>query len=164
VDISVLSRKILRELCTNSREPISEISGKFGISRYSTAERIQDLENALSLRYTLELNCDALGFSSIHIVAVKFSKKPEFDKLKLMLSKSRVVQLAVTTKGDFDLLIFAVAKGKVEYVQWETALQLALSKYGVAGNSYEVYMTRMGFLPLNNETIMASSIKDIYKK
>ncbi len=164
MEISVLSRKILRELCTNSREPISEISDKLGISRYSATERIQDLEKALDLRYTLELSYDALSFSSIHILAVKFSKKPKFDELKSMLSKSRIVQFATTTKGDFDLLIFAVAKDKVEYVQWETALQLALSRYGVAGSSYEVYMTRMGFLPLNNENIIASSIKDTYKK
>lgn len=165
VEVSQLSRHILRELCMNSRVTITELAKKFSISRHVITERIEVLEKEFGLRYTIEPNYEALGFNDLHVVRLKFNKKPKPDVLKEIFAKSRVAQLvAITMNGDLDAIIFAVAKSPTEYSGWETALNMTLSKYGVQIRQSEINIFHLGFIPIDEGVINASNQEPIYKK
>ncbi len=164
MEISTISRKLLRDLCTNSRITITELSKKYELSRKVVTTRIAALETELGIRYLLELNYEALGFTTLHIAYFKFLKRPKAEKLRTVLEKSNVVQLAVATKGDIDMVVFALARHSIEYFNWEVGIQLSLAEYGVSVTSSEVMVDHLGFIPLNINLIKESNLKDIYKK
>lgn len=65
-------RLILRLLSGNARMPVSELSGRVGLSGPSTGERIRRLEsNGIIARFTLELDLAALGYPLQAIVRIK---------------------------------------------------------------------------------------------
>ncbi len=164
MEISVLSRSILQDLCKDSRITITELSKKYKISRNSVKERIMSLEKELGLKYTLELNYDSLGFATLHVLHARFSKKPKPSEVKDAFANSKVVQFAAITEGDFDMIIFALTKESKDYFKWEIALWTSLAKYGIYTASSELEIARLGFIPLNSNLISESSISDVYKK
>lgn len=166
MEMSSLSRKILRDLCTDSKVTITELSRKYGLSRAAIKDRITALEKELGLQYTLELDYEQLKFSSLHILRLRFDKKPKPkpDQLKSFFEQSKIVQLAITTKGEFDMVIMALAKDSKEYFKWEVGLWTKLAKFGLESHSSEVIVARLGFIPINNESIADCKIDDIYKK
>ena len=164
VEVSLLSRHILRDLCMDSRVTITELAQKYTVSRHVVKERVEALEREFGLRYTIEPNYAALGFTELHILRMKFKKKAQPDSLSSIFAKSRVAQLVFTTKGDFDGVIFAVAKSPMEYSQWETALYGVLSRYGAEIIQSETNIFHLGFIPLDNIAIEASNLEPIYKR
>ncbi len=164
VEISDLSRRILRELCTDSRITITELSEKYKISRHSISERIAALEKALDIHYTLELNYENMGFGAFYIINVKFSKKPKISELKKIFMGSKATQFAAITEGDFDLLIFALAKDSSAYMNMEVGLGVLLSKYGVRIRSSQAVLPHLGFVPVSNETIMEANLEESTKR
>jgi DNA-binding Lrp family transcriptional regulator len=163
-EISILSREILRELCTNSRVTITELADKYKVSRHAVKERITALEREFGILYTIEPNYIKFGFSALHVVRLKFSKMPKPAEAAQILSNSRIAQFAAITKGDFNMIVFAVAKNSVEYSQWEAALDLSFGKYGISVAQSEVNAPHLGFVPIDETAIEASSIDPIYKK
>lgn len=164
MELSFLSRQILRDLCTNSRITVSDLSKKYNITWHSIKGRIKALEDEYGLLYTLELNYEALGMTTMHVVNIKCTKKPKIEELMEICKKSKNVQLAVTTKGDCDIVIFALAEAPRAYYMWEISLMISLAKYGVSINSSEVTLPHIGFVPLNDELIKNSQIDEVYKK
>ncbi len=163
-DVSLLSRRLLRELCTNSRVSVTSLSEKLAISRPIISKRIKALEKEFGLKYTLELNMTSLGVSNIHVLRVKFDKKPKEADLGALFESSKRIQLALTTVGDFDLLLFVVAKSVEDYLGWELKFDLALSKYGVSTSPSEVAILHLGFVPVSDTLILASGLDETYKK
>ncbi len=164
MEISVLSRKILRELCTNSRVSISDLVNKYNVDWHIIKNRITAIEKEFGLFYTLELNSTALGITTLHVVIINFVKKPSFEEFKKFAEGSQNVQLAFTTKGDFDAVLFAIAATPKAYYMWEISLMMELAKYGVSIRSSEATMPHIGFVPLNDEQIRKSDIDAVYKK
>ncbi len=164
MEISSPSRKILRELCTDSRTTVTKLAKKYGIPRNSVKGRITALEKELGLHYTLELDYERLHFTTLHILRIKFSKKPKSKELKPIFTRSKIVQLAITTKGDFDMVVVALARDSKEYFKWEFGLWIALSKYGLESHSSEVIVSHLGFVPINDDSINECKIDDNYKK
>lgn len=164
MEISTLSRQILRELCTNSRVTITELAKKYKISRHIATERIKALEREFGLYYTIEPNYEALGFSTMHVLRIKFDSPPKAAEMREIFQKSKIAQLVFTTKGDFDAVIIAVGKSSIEYAQWETALNAKFAKYGISLRTSEVNVMHLGFVPLDPETIMSGDIDPLYKK
>lgn len=163
MEVSTISKKMLRDLCMNSRTTITEFTKKYNLTRRNAKERILSLERELGLHYTLELDYRLMKFDTMHIFRLNFNKKPKPEDMRSIFAKSRVVQFAATTKGDFDMLILALAKNSNEYFEWEIGLSLALAKYGVQSHSSEVTVPHLGFFPLNNDTIKEAEIDDTYK-
>lgn len=166
MQVSTLSRKILRALSDNSRITLTTLSEKLGASRYMVKERLVALEKEFALHYTIEPDYAKLGFTTPHVIRIKLEKKPkssEIKELEALFSKSRAAQFVALTEGNFDMLIFALAKTSTEYIRWETSLDLILSKYGVAARMSEVNTMHLGFIPIDSATIEASSIEPIFK-
>ncbi|MEM0087240.1 MAG: winged helix-turn-helix transcriptional regulator [Candidatus Micrarchaeaceae archaeon] len=155
---------VLRELCNNSRISASELSRKLGISRYLASRIVSSLEAKFGLRYTLELNYRLLGFPTMHVMYLSFSRKPKPEDLAKLISGSSRIQFFATAKGDFDALAFVLAKDPVEYSQLEVALQAALIGYGAEVHSAEVTLMRFGFVPISNAMLAASSGVDDTEK
>ncbi len=163
MEFSDLGRRIVRELCTNSRVSVTELTKKFGVSRITIARRIRSLTSELGLMFTLEINYGALGFTRLHILYMNFAKKPKPSELKHLFANDNVVQLAATTKGDFDLLILATTKTSKEYFNWEIGQFVMLARYGVTIHSSEITIAHLGFLPLSDNMIASSDIGKVYK-
>ena len=164
MQISSLSRRILRELCTDSRINVTELSKKLGVSRFLIERHIKSLERELGLHYTLDLNYNALGFTKLNLYHLTFSKKPSDSELEKIFSRSDAVQLALRTKGDFDVVLFVLSLNEEEYAKWHLSLALELSDYGVSINKSDVDIIHHGFVPLTDQAIEASPAKDIYKE
>ncbi|MGC8629010.1 MAG: winged helix-turn-helix transcriptional regulator [Candidatus Micrarchaeia archaeon] len=162
--VDILSRKILRELCTDSRQSATDIAKKFGISRYYAAKRIAFLEKTLGLKYTLELDPKLLGISAIHILHASFSKRPSDEELSSYFNTINDVQFAAKTRGDFGLLLFVASRSLSDYFKWEISFWLRFAKYGIHTVSSEVLVKHLGIIPFNKETILSSSLSPIYKK
>jgi DNA-binding Lrp family transcriptional regulator len=164
MEISTLSRKILRDLCMDSRVSVTELAERYGITRKMVKSRIDALERELGLKYTLELNYEKLGFMPMYIARVKFSKSAKDANPQRWLASSKPVQLAVVTKGDFDVLVFVLVMKPNEYFKWEMSLFDALAKCGVKIKSSQVTVAHLGFIPIKSESIMASNTNDVYRR
>lgn len=163
MELSELSRRIVRELCTDSRISVTDLTKKLGASRITIAQRIKSLETELGLLFTLEIDHEALGFTRLHILYLKFTKKPKPAELKRVFADDRIVQLVVTARGDFDLVVFAITKSSKEYFNWEIGLLISLARYGVSVHSSEATIKHLGFLRLDDALIASSDIDKLYK-
>jgi DNA-binding Lrp family transcriptional regulator len=164
MEISALSRRILRELCFNSRASTTEIANKLGVSRYTVSKKVLSLERELRLRYTIEPNYAAMGLASLYVAFIKFLTKPMPNELVRIFNRSRIAQFVATTKGEFDLIVFAIAKNSIEYLKWETAMEQTLSKYGISFNPSEISTMHLGFVPIDSSVIESSDLNDVFKK
>lgn len=161
---SLVSRKIVRKLSENSRAKISELGNQIGISRQAVSKRLDRLEKELGIRYVLDLNEDKLGLTSPHLIVANFKNRPDDDTLKGIFQRSAIPQAVVSTKGDYDLIIYANAASRNEYVHWDMNMQIALAKYGLAWRSSEVTHRQLGFFPLRNEILDRLNIPVKYKE
>jgi DNA-binding Lrp family transcriptional regulator len=163
-EISILSRKILRELCSDSRVGVTELSRKLGVSRPMIARHIRSLERELGLCYTLELDYKALGLVKLYLYHIKFTKRPTEEELVSFFTRSRRVQLALLTKGQFDLAIFTFQGDEEEFAIWDQNLVLGFPKCGVSARKSDIDVMNFGFIPFDANAIESSSLEDRTKK
>ena len=150
---NIVTRRMLRALSENSRASISDLSGVVKMSRRSTRSKLDRIEKEFGIHYTAELNENLLGLASRHVIAVKFDKKPDYGRIKELLQKSYIPQLAVSARGSFDLIIYAVSVSAKEYAHWDKSMQILLSEYGADWKPSEIVHAHLGFVPLRTELI-----------
>jgi len=160
---SIESRKMVRALSENSRVSISSLAQFSGLSRVTVLKKLRQLESALGIKYVLELDEAKLGLVSPHLVTAKFAKKPSYEEIARLLSSSYIPQVAVATKGHYDLIIYATSPSSGEYARWDKSMQILLSKYGVTWRSSWVVHRQLGFFPLRNELLERLPISQKYK-
>lgn len=160
---SIELRKIIRKLSENSRASISEISKFAGISRKTASEKINRLQEAAGMAYTLSLNQRKLGFNSPHLVLVKFKEEPDWEEIKKILSKYYIPQVAFSVKGTYSMAVYANALSSREYAHWDKSMQILLSDYGVEWKASEVVHRQLGYFPIRNEALSLINIKAKYK-
>jgi DNA-binding Lrp family transcriptional regulator len=163
-EYSLLTRKVVRLLSENSRMSVSEIAKRLNVSRPTVKGRIDRLEKELGMRYTIEVNERAIGLSSPHLIEVKFSKKPDYEKIKSILQRSYIPQVAFSVQGAYDLVIYANAFSGGEYIHWNMAMNVLLSEYGVTWHPSEMAHKHLGFFPLRDEAINRANIDENSKK
>jgi DNA-binding Lrp family transcriptional regulator len=163
-EINLLSRKILRELCSDSRITITELARKLEVSRPVITRHIEAMERELGLRYTLALNYNSLGFTKMHLYHITFSKKPSDEAVLSFLEKSDQIQLAIKTKGDFDLVMFVLSGDEEEHAKWNLSIALEFAKYGVEVNKSDVDIVHHGFIPIDEKTLAGAKIDNHYRK
>ncbi|MDE1869215.1 MAG: AsnC family transcriptional regulator [Candidatus Micrarchaeota archaeon] len=157
----VMSRRIVRMLSENSRISLTEMAKRLGVSRRTVTIKLRRLEKELGIRYTLELNEPALGFNSPHLIAVKFTRKPDYAVVEEALRSSNVPQLATFVEGSYDMVIYANAKSITEYTNWDRSMRrLLLLPYEAYWDPSEVAYRQLGFFPIRSEAIAASDIPE----
>lgn len=160
-----LPYKILMHVYEDSRAPLREIGRSVGISHHTISSVLSDCEKRYDIRYTLDLNLNALGFHSGKLITVKFGRIPSTDLLKKKLKNDVFVQDAYLASGDFDLLLYVVGLTPEDFQQWQFKQRVEFSDYKPKVNVSDVTMYMDGFLPVKNELIESSNmLSDVEKR
>jgi DNA-binding Lrp family transcriptional regulator len=154
---SLVARRILGLLSNNSRMSISEIAKQLGVSRITVVKKIKSLQDEFDMHYTLELNEEALGLNNPHLILVKFKTKPDWIRIKEILEKWYIPQMAFRLKGSFDMLIYANAFSKSDYSYWDRSMRILLSEYGVEWFPSEIVHRQLGYYPIR--TVVLDGVK-----
>jgi len=161
VDYSNITMQIIRMLSEDSRMPVYAMSKALGISRRSVSKRLKTIERVFGVRYVPILSASRLGLGFPHTVLVKFKNEPDYDMVREILRNSLGVQLALRTKGAYDLVIFSNERSRPMYARWDRGMRNELYKEGLASwRPSEISFKRMGFLPLRTETFGLFSISE----
>jgi DNA-binding Lrp family transcriptional regulator len=161
---SPLTNRIMRMLCENSRSGITDIAGALSIHRKETERRLRTIEKEFGLKYTLELNQSRIGLRSPHIIGIKLGRGTGIKAVMDELSRYYIPQIVCSTRGKYDLLVYANAYSKSEYASWDRAMRRALTKRGeLRWDTSEVTFKRFGFFPLTSRTITHSRLPGRYK-
>ena len=100
---------ILRCLSMNARMPISSIAEIAGITPQAAFRKKAVLEKKYGIKYFAEIDLYELGYS-MFLCFVKFDDLvPNAEDLRVALAKEPRVQLAMLTKGPYDLVIYLLA-------------------------------------------------------
>ena len=150
-------------LSENSRMSVTEMAKELGVSRQTVKNKIEKAEKELGIRYTIELDEEALGLDSPHIILIKFLEKPDYEGIAKMLKASHVPQLSARIDGSYDMLVYANAENLNEYVYWDRTTRVLLSKYKVVWQPSDLAFRHLGFFPLRNELISRMKIPKDYK-
>lgn len=102
--------KVLMALSMNSRLSYSSIGRIAGMKSQSVPYRLKKLEASLGIHYTIEINPTAIGFSTYFIFVKFIDSEPSPETIKAALDSEGLVQLAMLTKGDYDLMMYCVAE------------------------------------------------------
>lgn len=162
-DNAIIENQILKYLYLDSRISVSNLANRLGLSYYITSKYLANTISKYDLFFTLDINTDILGFSEARILVIKFGKQPETKILKKILQKSEFIQDAYQASGEYDLILFVVAKNAREYNNWQFEFRKQLYQY-----IPEVYQATInvveGFLPIQKSLIRFSNILDSREK
>ncbi|VVC72264.1 AsnC-type helix-turn-helix domain protein [uncultured archaeon] len=158
MELDVISRRVIRELCMDSRVPVSVMAERIGCSRSTVASRIRFVEKTAGLKYVVEPDMARLGLNFSYFIGVKLRRElPEKDLIPL-LEESPIPQFAAFCKGEFDLLLFAAARNELEFMRWAFNFRSALSDEIVSWNASHLVFARYGVFPLNDATLARSTL------
>ncbi len=160
---SAIVKRITRLLSENSRLSVTEMAKQLGVSRKTVENRIREAEKELGIKYTLELDEAALGLDNPHLILIKFMEKPDYGKIKEILERSHIPQLAVMIDGTYDMFVYANAEDPNEYVYWDKTTQVLLSDYKAQWQPSDLAFRHLGFVPIRSVLIERLKIPEVYK-
>jgi len=147
-------RRVLTALAMNGL-----ISGKLLCKAASlgpkvAAKGMRDTARKFRLRYTAELDINKLGYLS-YIAMVKFDVRddeepPSAEELKVAVEKQPMVQLAMTTRGDYDLVMFLLARNDDELRSDIYKLRSAMAPEQRSYWNIAPFFTTYGFIPIRD--------------
>ena len=98
-------KKILTELISNSRMPISKISSKTGIPDSTVSNRIKKLENNNIIeQYTTIINPVDIGIKVIAMIIIQ-TETETHENVEIELPKLDKVSQVYSISGEYDILI-----------------------------------------------------------
>lgn len=153
VEVDATSRDILRALSEDCRRSASSLAKEVHCAPKTLKKKLARLENEYEIRYTLELDARELGFSAPYFVLVKFSKPIDETLLQQALKQYPFAQFAALTKGDFDLVVYVLAKNALDFVRWSNYFRQTLSEYIEHWEGGLVTGHWFGFFPLNEDIL-----------
>ncbi|MGI0100330.1 MAG: Lrp/AsnC family transcriptional regulator [Candidatus Micrarchaeaceae archaeon] len=142
---------LLTALSMNGRMPMSVLGRMVGLKETAVASQIRKLERRYGITYMAEIDPSKLGYIQF-LITVKFIDKfPASSELKEILEKEARVQLAFITTGEFDLIMYALAKDSEEINMIVLGLRTKLN-YEAVWNAAPVF-NDYGYLPIRTEFI-----------
>ncbi|MGC8537793.1 MAG: Lrp/AsnC family transcriptional regulator [Candidatus Micrarchaeia archaeon] len=102
--------KMLMALSMNARLSYSSIGKIAGMRSQSVPYRLKKMEASLGIHYTIDINSTAISFSTYFIFVKFIDPEPSPDSIRAALDAEGMVQLAMLTKGDYDLMMYCVAE------------------------------------------------------
>jgi DNA-binding Lrp family transcriptional regulator len=162
-EYSYVKKALMRELSENSRISVTEIAKKLKLSRSTVISNMHSLEKELGLEYTIEFNRQAFGLVQVHIVKVKFGKKPDVETIARIFKNDDNAQFVAVTEGDFDMFVRVVTDDTENYVKWALETAIKLLEYQPTIEPSMVAMVHTGFMPLPNEILkhMCSTVPSL---
>ncbi|MCL5430229.1 MAG: AsnC family transcriptional regulator [Candidatus Marsarchaeota archaeon] len=103
-------KKILMALSMNSRIKYSKLGAIVGLSEKKAETRVKRLERLLDIRYITEIDIHKLGYQSFMVFARFVGEKPSKRAVEAAVANEPRVQLAMLTRGIYDLVIYLLAE------------------------------------------------------
>ncbi len=142
---------ILKALSTNGKIPMSILGSIIGVKETAALSQVKRLEARYGIRYTAEIDPVKLGYVQ-YLITVKFiGKFPGIDQLRSVLSAEPRVQLALITKGRYDLMIYALSKNIEEVNHLVLDLRTSLPFDSTWGTAPIIH--GYGYVPIRPEFI-----------
>ncbi len=111
--MDLIDKKILCELDTNCRTPLSQLASKLRIGRNVAAYRINRMEESgIIQKYICSINLGKLGYRTYRIY-FKIGVKESYKFVQSMLNSSKVIH-CIKTEGAFDYSVTIAVKSIVE--------------------------------------------------
>ena len=145
-------RDILRALSMNARITVPELAKITGLGNTAVNYHLRNLERKYDINYILELDIEKFGYIN-YIAFVKFKdKRPTYEEMKKQLGAIPYVQVAMTTKGIYDMVIFLVveANSDARHSLYKLTTD-AFSEYNSDWQMTPVYFGGFGFIPLRDQ-------------
>jgi Lrp/AsnC family leucine-responsive transcriptional regulator len=152
-EYSYVKKALLRELSENSRASVTELAKKLKRSRSTIISNMRSLEKELGLEYTIEFDKQAFGLVQIHLVKMRFGKKPGVEAIRRTFKNDDIAQLVAITEGDFDLFVRVVTDDTEKYVKWALETALKLLPYQPTLEPSMVAMVHTGFMQMPSEIL-----------
>ena len=113
-DVDEIDKKILMILSMNARATMPFIAKMTGLSTSAAEYRVKKLEEKFGIKYILELDIKGLGYSQ-YITFIKFKENiPTSDKIIQAIEPIPNIQFVALTKGEYDVVLFFLAKNNRE--------------------------------------------------
>jgi DNA-binding Lrp family transcriptional regulator len=144
---------LLTALSMNGRISLPVLGKMLDLSVTATDWQVKSLERRYGIRYLPEIDVTKFGYMQFFL-AVKFlDKSPPADDLKKLLQKEPRIQTAMMLKGEFDVLIYVLAKS-VEELNNDVMIGIskAMGDYDCTWTTIPFYED-YGFMPLRDEFI-----------
>lgn len=107
-ELSEVDKKILMCLSMNARMSISKLAKLVGVGVQTAYNRTKSLEKRFDIKYILEIDVEKLGFIR-YLISIKFEEnKPKIEELERAFEGEYRIQFAVTTKGEYDVVMYYV--------------------------------------------------------
>jgi DNA-binding Lrp family transcriptional regulator len=146
-------KTILTALSMNGRISMPALSRMLCLSVNATTWQVKSLERKYGIRYLPEIDVTKFGYMQF-MLAVKFlDRAPPTSELKALLLKEPRIQLAMTVKGEYNLMMYVLAKNITELNE-DILLRMskALNEYDMEWETIPLYET-YGFMPVRTEFI-----------
>ncbi len=151
-EIDEQDKTILTALSMNSRIPYETLSKIVGLKVKSLPYRIKRLGEIFGIKYTLELNLKRLGFFRFFIFVKFLDKVSDLEeKIGKNLEANPRVQLAMLTKGAYDLVIYCVAEDDDNLISTINLIRADKNICNLTANWYVTPIRESyGFIPLRD--------------
>lgn len=185
-----LKGRILRLLSVDARISMQDLANSLKTTKVNAYGLFNEVSNEYQMRFVPEIRIDKLwkwefikrarlrtkrgileesaeelpttGFGE-YIVFVKFKgKEPKNEEIIKAMGNSYIPQFAARMKGDYDLMIYAIARSYEDAIQFVDSLSSNLSKYPMLTYTTRTWSS-FGFFPLNKKLIEQFDIFDTYK-
>lgn len=185
-----LKQNMLRLLSVNGRMSIGNIAKNLHVTKPSAYHLFLEVVKEYDLHFVPEINIEELwkyefiklnrlhskremleestemlpdlGFDE-YIILVKFpEKEPDIEKTARELNASYMVQFAAKLKGEYDLVIYALARNyrEIEVTMINFSLKFPKNKMVIEINKID---HGMGFFALKDDLIKRFNISDTYR-
>ncbi len=106
-----IDNKILTILSMNAKASYNFIGKLTGMTASAACSRVRKLEKQYGIKYLAELDMQKLGYLG-YIAFVKFldDKIPSSQEMTKVFENEPMIQLALMTKGEFDLVLYILSK------------------------------------------------------
>ncbi len=159
-----IDNEILTILSMNARATLPFIAKRVGLSVSAVDNRIRHLEKKYGIEYITEIDVEKLGYLKFVILVRFVDEIPTSVELNEVIKAESRVQLALMLSGgDFNLLMYVVAKTneEVNLLTRKLMQNTTMAKYSI-----QMYITPFHesycFVPLRNEfvdTFVESEVK-----
>ncbi len=147
-----VENRLLTTLSMNARASLAFVGRQIGLTPSITYNHVKQLEKKCGIRYIAEINPEKLGYLRFFVM-VKFRDRiPNELELKAVISKSPNVQLAMLTKGKYDLMIYVLATSNLDIMRVVIDMRMGLVDYPSEWYIVNFY-EHFNFVPLRDEFI-----------
>jgi DNA-binding Lrp family transcriptional regulator len=151
-NLSKYEKTLLTALSMNGRISLPALSKMLGLSVTATYWHLKNLEKRYGIKYIPEIDVEKFGYMPFLFTLKFHGGIPPLGKLREVMASEPRVQLAMLTKGEFDLLIYVLVKGAGDTNSLIVSLCDKLISHDCVFSTIPVYED-YGFVPVRGEFI-----------